>query len=60
MKVFNGEKMITQYKVIGYRIDLYFLDYKLAIECDENSHNDRNPDEETIGQNAITKKLKCE
>ena len=30
------EDMQTQYKVLGYRIDLYFQDYKLAIEIDEN------------------------
>ena len=31
--------MVTQYKIDKYLIDLYFLDYKLAIECDEN-HTD--------------------
>ena len=25
--------------VLSYRIDLYFHDYKLAIETDENGHN---------------------
>lgn len=38
MKAFNGEKMFVQYQVCRYRIDLYFADYKLAIECDENHH----------------------
>ena len=36
------EDMQTQYKVLGYRIDLYFQGYKLAIEIDENWHSDRN------------------
>ena len=34
--------MQIQYDVSGCRIDLYFHDYKLAIEIDENGHSDRN------------------
>ena len=41
---FERENMQTQYKVLGYRIDLYFHEYKLAIEIDENEHSDRNID----------------
>jgi very-short-patch-repair endonuclease len=26
-----------------YRVDLYFIDYDLIIECDENNHTDRDP-----------------
>ena len=33
--------MQTQYKVLSYRIDLYFHDYKLAIENDEKGHSSR-------------------
>ena len=33
---FEGENMQTRYNILGYRIDLYFHDYKLAIETDEN------------------------
>lgn len=29
--------MVDQYSVGGYRIDLYFPKYKIAIECDEKS-----------------------
>ena len=32
---FEVEVMQTQYTVLGYRIDLYFHKYKLAIELDE-------------------------
>jgi len=39
LDVFNGEKMIQQYKVKQYFIDLYFPEYKLGIECDERMHN---------------------
>ena len=30
-----------QYKIGKYKVDLYFIDYNLAIECDENGHADR-------------------
>ena len=43
---FEGENMQTQYSVLGYKIDLYFHEYKLAIEVDELGHNDRNIDYE--------------
>jgi hypothetical protein len=32
-----------QYPFGKYRVDLYFIDYKLVIECDENNHDDRDP-----------------
>ena len=32
--------MQTQYSALGFRIDLYFYDYKLAIEIDKNGHSD--------------------
>jgi len=41
MTAFNGEKMLTQYAVDKYRIDLYFEEYKLAIECDEDFHRNQ-------------------
>ena len=28
--------MQTQYKVLSYRVDLYYYDYKLATEVDKN------------------------
>ena len=41
MDAFEGENMQTQYSVLGYKIDLYFHDYKLAIEVDEKGHKYR-------------------
>ena len=41
---FDGEIMQTRYNYLTYRIDLYFHDYKLSIEIDENGHIDRNID----------------
>ena len=34
ISLFEGEYMPTQYKVLSYRIELYFHDYKLAKEID--------------------------
>ena len=56
---FKGEDMQTQYTVIGYRIDLYFHKYKLAIEVDELGHNDRNIDYEIQRQQALERELNC-
>ena len=38
MQAFSGEKMFEQYSVDKYRIDLYFDDYDIAVECDESHH----------------------
>ena len=63
MKAFKNEIMITQYKFLNYRVDLYFPDYKIIIECDENQHkkiinkkNDKIREDEIIehtNQNCI-------
>ena len=45
--------------VLGYRIDLYFHEYKLTIEIDENGRSDRNIDYEINRQKAIERKLGC-
>ena len=52
---FEGEDMQTQYTVIGYKIDLYFHEYKLAIEVDELGHADRNINNEIERQKALEK-----
>ena len=48
---FEEENMQTQYSVLGYKIDLYFHDYKLAIEIDEKGHKDRYIDHEIKNKN---------
>ena len=53
MSSFEGENMQTQYNVLGYKIDFYFHDYKLAIEIDENGHSERNIDYKIKGQKAM-------
>ena len=40
-KVFKRQKIIDQYKVNKYFIDIYFPEQKLGFEIDENNHLDR-------------------
>jgi very-short-patch-repair endonuclease len=42
-----------QYVIGKYRVDLYFVDHKLAVECDENGHEDRDPLQEQIRENYL-------
>ena len=55
--VFAAEEIILQHNVLSYRTDAYFLKYKLAIEVDEQGHNDRDIDFEIERQKAIKKEL---
>ena len=56
---FQGENMQSQYSVLGYKIDLYFHEYKLAIEVDELEHTNRNTNNEIEIQKVLEKKLNC-
>ena len=38
--------MSTQFSALGYRIDLYFHDYTLAIDVNGNNQKDRDTDYE--------------
>ena len=58
-EVFEGENMQSECSVLGYRVDLYFHDYKIAIEIDECGHDDRNINYEMQRQKAIEKELGC-
>jgi very-short-patch-repair endonuclease len=42
-----------QFMINKYRIDLYFIDYKLVIECDEFNHVDRDVIKEKIREEYI-------
>ena len=55
----EGEDMQTQYSVLGYRIDLYFHKYKVAIEVDELGHADRNINNEIERHMALERELNC-
>jgi len=53
-KAYNATLNVKRQYAIGkYRVDLYFIDYKLVIECDENGHNDRDSDKEKIREDYI-------
>ena len=56
---FEGESIQTQYSVLGYKIDFYVHEYKLAIEVDELRHADRNINNEIKRQKALENKLSC-
>ena len=56
---FEGKNMQKQYNILSYRIDVYFHDYKLATEIDENGHSDINIDHEIKRQKAIEEELGC-
>jgi very-short-patch-repair endonuclease len=57
-EAFEGEKIKLQFTVLKYRIDLYFLEYKLAIEFDEEYHTQQT-DADKIRQTKIEDKLGC-
>ena len=59
MTAFEGQTMHTQYNGDLYKIDLSFTKYKLAIECDEFGHLDRNIEYEVKRQKDIKRKLGC-
>ena len=56
-KLFEGENMKTQYGVLDYRINLYFHDYKLAIEVGVYGHCDRDIDYEIQRQKTLKREL---
>ena len=53
------EKIYKLNSVLGYRIDIYFHKYKLAIEVDELRHTNRNINNEIERQKALEKELNC-
>lgn len=45
---------VKRQHVMGkYRVDLYFIDHKLVVECDENGHADRDPLQEQIREDYL-------
>jgi len=55
--VFKTEKIEDQFKVNRYYLDMYFPDYKIIIECDENGHRDRKPGDERERMDIVNKIL---
>ena len=56
---FKRFSQIFQHQIGLYKIDLYFPEYKLAIEVDEFGHEDRCPIYEQNRQEYLEKYLKC-
>lgn len=51
---YHGILSTKRQHIIGkYRVDLYFINYKLVIECDENNHSDRNAIDEKTREDYI-------
>lgn len=59
VKVFGHERHETQFNIGSYRIDLYFIDKKIAVECDEHGHSGRKQSEEHARQKYIEDVLGC-
>jgi very-short-patch-repair endonuclease len=55
--VFKTEKFEDQFKVGKYYLDLYFPEYKIVIECDENGHTDRKPYDERVRMDYVNEAL---
>jgi len=59
MEVFDGQDMVQQFAIGCYRIDLYFPEHQIAVECDERGHADRDTTKERERQDNITEQLGC-
>ena len=52
--VYSNMLNVKRQFIIGkYHVDLYFIDYKLVIECDENNHIDRDCIQEKVREDYI-------
>ena len=58
-KVFEGISVKRQFSIGSYRIDLYFPEHKVATECNEHDHKDRDINLEIRRQKFIEDQLNC-
>jgi very-short-patch-repair endonuclease len=58
-KAFSHLQMEPQFRIGDYRIDLYFPSLKIAVECDEHGHFDRDKSKEIARQEYIESQLNC-
>jgi hypothetical protein len=49
----------SQFHVGDYRIDLYFPDLRIAVECNENGHESYDQDDERARRSFIRQQLSC-
>ena len=57
VNVFKTEKYEDKYKIGKYFLDLFFTEYKIVIECDENGHADRKPWKERERMDYVNRTL---
>ncbi|HYT45385.1 MAG TPA: DUF559 domain-containing protein [Methylomirabilota bacterium] len=58
-RAFKHLETIQQYKVAPYYVDLYFPDYRIAVECDEEGHRKYTQEVEFKRQSYIEQTLGC-
>jgi very-short-patch-repair endonuclease len=58
-KAFSHLPMEPQFRIGDYRIDLYLTSLKIAVECDERGHSDRDVSKEIARQAYIENQLGC-
>jgi very-short-patch-repair endonuclease len=54
---FKTEKIEDQFKIGSYYLDMYFPEYKIVVECDENGHADRKPYKERERMDYVNKEF---
>ena len=59
MESFQDLSPVPQFRVHGYRIDLYLAAANIAIEIDEYDHSDYKSEEELVRSKAIKSALGC-
>ena len=62
LKAISAEKIKLEHKALKkerLRTDMYFFEYKFAVEIDEKEHTDRNKNEENEIQSKIGKHSDC-
>jgi very-short-patch-repair endonuclease len=61
LSVFRSENVYRQFACDKYRIDLYFIDHKIAVECDELHHmSESNKTKDEMRETRLKQKLNCE
>lgn len=59
IKAFKYITAIQQYRVLSYSVDLYFPQYRIAVECDEDGHRRYSKEAELKRQGLIERRLNC-
>ena len=60
MHAFHGESIKLQFQVGKYYLDMYFDEYKIVVECDENHDTQEQKTRDAERESYVKKKLKCE